>query len=104
GDNCSLKHVLETVVATGDEVIVTPGTHDVPITGVHIKNNVTAVNIHGQDGQPRPRVTATSSGFVIASCFASSCVNDGMTLRRLAIDNQGTGGGLTFFGGAGTSP
>ena len=29
GANCSLAHVLQDVVQTGDEVIVTPGTHDV---------------------------------------------------------------------------
>src|SRR5690242_70425 len=69
GDNCSLKHVLETVVATGDEVVVMPGTHDVGSMGVHLKGTVTAVNIHGQDGQPRPRVTSTGTGPTFGSCF-----------------------------------
>ena len=100
---CTLKHLLEDVVTTNDEVIVAPGTHDVGSMGLHLKNNVTSVNIHGQDGQPRPRVTATATVFVFGSCF-TTCVNDGMTLRHLAIDNQGTGGGLALFGGAGANP
>src|SRR4051812_20316179 len=100
---CTLKHVLEDVVTTNDEVVVAPGTHDLTSTGLRLKNNVTGVNIHGQDGQPRPRVTSTGSLYTFGSC-TTTCVNDGLTLRHLAIDNQGTGGALSIFGGAGGNP
>src|SRR4051794_20338730 len=61
-DACSLKHVLETVVVSNDEVVVLPGTHDVGSMGARLKNNVTGLSVHGQDGQARPRVTSTGSG------------------------------------------
>jgi hypothetical protein len=104
GDNCSLEHVLETVVQTGDEVIVTPGTYDLVSNVVTVKSGTSSLNIHGQDGQPRPRVTTTSGQATFAMCALSSCPGNGTTLRRLAIDNQGTGGGLVVWGGAVGTP
>src|SRR3954470_20429546 len=62
GANCSLKTVLENVVGTGDEVVVMPGTHDASSAGIYVKNGISGLNVHGQDGQPRPRVTATAAG------------------------------------------
>ena len=89
---------------TGDEVIVTPGTHDVGPRGVIVKNFVTSLNIHGQDGQPRPRIVATSTNFTLSTCALSSCVGNGTVLRHLAVENQGTGGALAFFGGVAANP
>ena len=89
---------------TGDEVTVTPGTHDVGPNGVIVKNFVTSLNIHGQDGQPRPRIVATSTNFTFSTCALSSCVGDGTILRHLAVENQGTGGALAFFGGGLANP
>jgi hypothetical protein len=104
GANCSLAHVLQDVVQAGDEVIVTPGTHDVGSMGAYIKTGATPLNIHGQDGQPRPRVTATSTGFVLRMCVVTTCAREGTIVRYLAIENLGTGGALGFFGGAVGSP
>ena len=89
---------------TGDVVIVTPGTHDVGASGVYVKNGVTSLNIHGQDGQPRPRIVATSSSFTLSTCVLSSCVGDGTVLRDLAVENLGTGGALYLVGGAAANP
>jgi hypothetical protein len=97
--SCSLKHVLEDVVQTGDEVIVMPGVHDSGASGFVIKSGVSAVNIHGQDGQPRPRITANWDFFAFNTCVAGACSGNGTVLRHLAIDNTGAGGALAAFGG-----
>jgi hypothetical protein len=104
-DACSLKHVLEDVVQTGDEVIVIPGVHDPGANGLFVKSGVSSLNIHGQDGQPRPDIRATTSGaFVFSTCPISTCAGDGTVLRHLAIENLGTGGALVVHGGAVGSP
>lgn len=104
GAGCSLAHVLQDVVQTGDVVIVMAGTHDVGPSGVIVKNGVTSLNIHGQDGQPRPRIVATSTNFTLSTCALSSCVGNGTVLRHLAVENLGTGGALAFFGGVAANP
>jgi len=100
GNNCSLKHVLEDVVQTGDEVIVMPGVHDADTDRFFVRSGVTSLNIHGQDGQLRPRITANSSLFVFSTCVVEPCVGNGTVLRHLAIDNTGTGGALAVWGAA----
>jgi hypothetical protein len=104
GANCSLAHVLQDVVLTGDEVIVTPGTHDVGSNGVSVKSGVTTLNIHGEEGQPRPRIVATSMFFTFSTCPVSTCAGDGTVLRHLAIENQGSGLALAVFGGGLANP
>src|SRR5437763_8223461 len=98
--NCSLAEVLENVVATGDEVIVTPGTYDVGSMGVYIKNGSTALNIHGEDGRARPTITAAATGGGVRTCVTTSCSRAGTILRHLAIENTGSGSALDFWGGA----
>lgn len=97
--SCSLKHVLEDVVQTGDEVVVIPGVHDAGSNGLFIKSGVTGLNIHGQAAQPRPMIRTSSSFFVFRTCPVSSCSGDDMVLRHLAIQNLGSGGALTFHAG-----
>ena len=96
--SCSLRHVLEDVVQTGDEVIVIPGLHDSGTNGFAIKSGVSGVNIHGQDGQPRPRITASTDFFAFNTCVAGACSGNGTVLRHLAIDNSGAGGALAAYG------
>ena len=98
GDSCPLRHVLENVVQTGDEVVVMPGVHDSGTNGFAIKSGVSAVNIHGQDGQPRPRITASRDFFAFNTCVAGACSGNGTVLRHLAIDNSGAGGALAVYG------
>ena len=96
--SCSLQHVLEDVVQTGDEVIVMPGVHDVGTNGTDVRSGISAVNIHGQEGQPRPRITADSTQFTLTTCAAGTCSGNGTVLRHLAIDNSGNGGALAVWG------
>ncbi len=104
GANCSLTEVLENVVVTGDEVIVTPGEHDVGTMGVYIRSSALSVNVHGQDGQPRPRIFS-NGGTTFSTCNPStSCAGDGKTIRHLAIENRGAGSALFFVGGTPADP
>jgi hypothetical protein len=56
GAGCSLATVLEDVIVTGDEVVVTPGTYDLGNQGVYTRSTAASVNVHGQDGRPRPTI------------------------------------------------
>jgi hypothetical protein len=58
---CDLMRVLDTVANAGDDVTVEPGSYQVPQT-IDLKR---ALNIHGQDGAPRPTINA--GGFYDAS-------------------------------------
>ena len=53
---CSLKRAVETVAVAGDEVILAPGIYTPPST-VSINK---AIEVHGQAGEPAPRVTRPS--------------------------------------------
>jgi hypothetical protein len=103
GDDCSLRHVFEDVILTADEVVVLPGTHDLGSSGVVVRTGSNSVNIHGQDGQPRPTITANTSFFVFSLC-QSSCPADLSTIRRLRIQNTGAGSALFFYGGTVGNP
>lgn len=98
GAGCSLRHVLEDVVLSGDEVVVMPGVHDSGTNGFVIKSGVTGLNVHGQDGQPRPRLTANGDSFTFNSCVVGTCSGNGMVLRHLAIDHTGARGALAVYG------
>src|SRR5215211_4039916 len=104
GAGCSLAEVLENVIVTGDEVIVTPGVYDVGTMGVYMRSAALSVNVHGQDGQPRPTIFSTG-GTTFRTCHPSTtCAGDGKTLRHLAIENRGAGSALFFVGGTLASP
>ena len=103
GAGCSLRHVLENVILTADELIVMPGTHDLGSNGVTVRTGSNSVNIHGADGQPRPTVKADTAGFVFSLC-QNTCPADLSTIRRLRIENVGSGSGLFFFGGSPGTP
>ena len=53
---CSLKRAVETVAMNGDEVVLAPGVYNPPSTVAISK----PINVHGQDGQPAPRVVRTA--------------------------------------------
>ena len=101
---CSLTEVLENVVASGDEVVVLHGTHDLGSTGVYIHNGPVGLNIHGEDGHPRPTITAATSGASFQTCNPAPCSGAGTILRHLAIKNTNTGSALDFWGGAVGNP
>ena len=102
-DQCSLKHVLEDVVGANDEVIVLPGTHDFGTNPVNVRSAGRPLNIHGQEGQPRPTIVADAA-YVLGSCNPSPCVDDNTVFRHLRIENKTKGGGLYFNGGLAASP
>ena len=53
---CSLKRAVETVAVAGDDVVLAPGVYNPP-SNVSIS---TAIAVHGDRGQPVPRVVRTS--------------------------------------------
>jgi hypothetical protein len=99
GDQCSLRHVLEDVILTADEVVVMPGTHDVGSNTLYVRTGSNSVNIHGEAGQPRPTITGTVNGFVFSLCL-STCPADLSVIRHLKIQNLGVGGALFVYGGS----
>jgi hypothetical protein len=76
--------------ATGDEVIVRPGSHGTP--GSPITTNVVStvdINVHGVEGQPRPTIYAQNT-------FPLSLTGTGSTARHLEIHQLNTGVESTF--------
>jgi Ca2+-binding RTX toxin-like protein len=55
---CAFEYAVESVSVDGDEVIVAPG--DYPLTGVVFESH--SVDIHGTQGQDRPRLMFSSGG------------------------------------------
>jgi hypothetical protein len=55
---CSLKRAVETVAVTGDEVILAHGLYEPPSQVIINK----AITVHGELGQPRPRVVRSAGG------------------------------------------
>jgi hypothetical protein len=53
---CSLNRAVETVAVAGDEVVLATGVYNPPSTVVINK----AISVHGETGQPTPRVVRTS--------------------------------------------
>jgi hypothetical protein len=53
---CDLAHLVTTVAETGDDVTVEPGTYTLPSLTV-----TRGMNIHGQDGRPRPKLLIAGS-------------------------------------------
>ena len=100
---CSLRHVLEDVILTADDVVVMPGTYDLGTNGVSVRSGSNSVSIHGAEGQPRPTITADSASAVFQLCL-SSCPADLSTIRHLKFENTGTGSALLFYGGSAGNP
>ena len=75
---CGIEHAIETVAQTGDEVIVAPGTYNLGANDLRIESK--HLNVHGADGQPRPRITTTQFGFIL------SPEADGLVLRHLQVE------------------
>jgi hypothetical protein len=91
--NCSIKHAT-TVAQDSDEVIVTPGTYDFGASAGPAFSN--GINIHGENGQPRPLLTNNS-----ASDTMQALGGQGTAVRNLAFDQKGTGNALVFLGSSG---
>jgi hypothetical protein len=77
---CSLRRAIETVAGPGDEVVVTPGTYNLTAQ-LNVGQNV---YIHGQDGQPRPRVVSTAPILFSFSKYAG-----GARLSSLRLEAPG---------------
>jgi hypothetical protein len=90
--NCSIQRAAD-VASTGDELIVMPGTYDFgtsagPTIG-------TPLEIHGQDGQPRPLLISDSG----SSDWTFLDIGLGGTrIRHLAFEQDGTGAALLVAG------
>jgi hypothetical protein len=91
--DCTQAHpcAIEQAVAAspGSEVIILPGTYSV--SNILFAGNT--VDIHGVDGQPRPRVVSTY-GFAALELFG-----DNATLRHLEIETTGSSGVALDKGG-----
>ena len=74
---CSLKRAVETVAVAGDEVVLAPGLYSPPST-VSINK---AISVHGEAGQPAPRVVRPS-GQVFG-------VSGGGTLADVQLESAG---------------
>jgi hypothetical protein len=77
---CSLRRAVETVAGPGDEVVAAPGTYNLTAQ----LNVGQDVYIHGQDGQPRPRVVSTAP-----IVFSFSKYAGGARLSALQLEAPG---------------
>ncbi|HEX6653005.1 MAG TPA: choice-of-anchor Q domain-containing protein [Thermoleophilaceae bacterium] len=77
---CSLRRAVEMVAGPGDEVVATPGTYNLTAQ----LNVGQDLYIHGQDGQPRPRVVSTAPIVFTFSKYAG-----GARLSRLQVEAPG---------------
>ena len=92
--NCSAQHALD-VSQTNDEVIFATGTYD--IGSASLTQSHPGQDVHGEDGQPPPRIVSNSGGPVMYSCI---CTNSDASISHMTFENHGTGGGLFMVGGA----
>src|SRR3954447_5754085 len=92
--NCSGQHALDVALAN-DEVVFATGTYDTGSAGL-VKNANVPQDIHGEDGQPPPRIISTSS-YTFRSCV---CVyEDDTSISHMTFENHGTGIAFFFVGG-----
>jgi len=82
---CDLEHAIVSVANAGDDVTVEPGTYTL-LFDLHVPRSLI---IHGQDGQPRPRLLVGS---------VNDSVDAASVLRYLDIELSGG-----FFFGLGTA-
>jgi hypothetical protein len=84
---CTLNWAVENVAQTGDEIVVLPGTHTLP-TGAGGQVTVgtgVQLNIHGQDGQPRPRIVRAAGPSALGGIDMTYAL-PGSVLRHLEIE------------------
>jgi len=91
---CEVNRAVETIAVDGDEVILSPGDYNVGADPLEIAGAGAAINVHGADGQPLPRIIVSADPGV-------SLNNPGASLRRLAVEHSGTGTGLNIVQTAG---
>jgi hypothetical protein len=77
---CSLRRAVETVAQPGDEVVVAPGTYDLSAQ-LNVGSNL---YVHGEDGQPRPRVVSSAPRVFSFSKYAG-----GARLSNLQLEAPG---------------
>jgi hypothetical protein len=75
---CAFKYALETAADDGDEVIVQPGDHSIS-SDVIVTDKT--LNVHGQSGQPRPRILADPTS--LAALSISGAGASGTVVRYL---------------------
>src|SRR3954466_11414622 len=97
--NCSGQHALD-VAQANDEVIFATGVYDTGSAGL-AQNSNPPQDIHGEDGQPPPRIIATTNSWVFFTCF---CTNNDTSVSHMTFENHGTGGALFVVGGAPGNP
>jgi hypothetical protein len=94
--NCSAQHALD-VAQANDEVIFATGTYDIGSASLGQNSNVPQ-DIHGEDGQPPPRIIATTNSWVFVGCI---CSNPDTSISHMTFENHGTGGALIVVGATG---
>jgi hypothetical protein len=87
---CSLSYAI-TAAGAGDEVIVTPGTYNLS-AGIEA---TAPLNIHGEAGQPRPRIVGSAEITPLKSLVAQ-------TISDLRIEALSAAGGALFVVGNGS--
>ena len=76
---CTLERAVEVVAVDTDEVIVNPGDYNLGAERLSITD---AINVHGADGQPFPRISSSNDDGVEVN-------NAGAMVRRLRIEHSG---------------
>jgi hypothetical protein len=62
-DPCGLKDAVESMaVADGDEVVMRSGDYDLGAGELEVSDDIV---LHGEDGQPRPRIKSTAGGAAV---------------------------------------
>ena len=86
---CDIATALDKVGQPNDEVIVLPGTYDIAFNGLTTQ---AGMNVHGQDGSPRPVINNTST-------IGLAATGSNSTVRYLKITATGanpSGGGTAL--------
>jgi hypothetical protein len=86
-DPCDLQRAVEVVAQPNDEVVVTPGTY--PLGANQLAVSDAGLQVHGQVGQPLPKITSTSP---LDGVFTS----EPATLRDLEIDYGGSSNAISL--------
>src|SRR5439155_17629603 len=94
--NCSGQHALD-VAATNDEVIFATGTYDNGSAELQ-QNGNPGQDVHGEDGQPPPRIITTSNNYALFG------YGDDTSISHMTFEQHGTGGALLFIGGSAGHP
>jgi hypothetical protein len=91
-DPCSLDAAVEDpAVQDGDEVIVLPGTYDSLTSDTLTVTD--RINLHGENGAPRPLITESTS---VATVFSPNLSN--LSVHDLEVANTSSGNALSISG------